>query len=621
MASKCCTVIACTNDDRSDDVEFFPFPRGNRHFTRLMRQIWARCTGRADYWLPREDDRCFICSEHFVYGRPSLSDPFPTLRLPVKLSYVLEMVDRLDIKEMNSSAILEEGLCKNKPNIMFFAVRKFTLQKYSLADVCLRRKKPSRERIFRSHTNIPWQPKKSETAKVQSSPIIPLPSVGETFSLDHGCKFGRPKSDNAVVTVNSGKLVVAALDTIVHVDCFNSENLRQETTDEKESNPERPEKYEECNTTHAVTKLAVQQQIYSTEHTYCTCQPEPLRNTITAKTSADKYTPEEGEIEVVPHDKEQPETIEVPSEDEEICISSTKESTSLEGFKTSKAAQFKKNRNYRTSLYCNCYKNRHFSTISRVKLRRVKKMLGFVGNSTNCSICSDQFLSLRENALHICQCHLNCQVLCLRCLQYISADENSQKHKCRLKFFGFKQMHVSTETSASNVNRKKNTHVIEKSPSRQTVDNRRSDFLANHFGLHKRDSIPAISKLVNSDFSYWKRRSRHLLSSNSIVKQRQPCGRFHCPTLPCLLCNMGTKRCQTYKKKIAGQKRQKTTHVDSSQMTPTTSISEVTFSNIWDEFKSKILSECNDDNLHDNNYAFIDSKSKSLTNETVTLNL
>ena len=76
-----CAAEGCTSDGRKRgkygymaNVEFFPFPTQKR--APKQRKKWLELLRRQDY-EPKKGHR--VCSLHFVDGRPTKENPYPTL--------------------------------------------------------------------------------------------------------------------------------------------------------------------------------------------------------------------------------------------------------------------------------------------------------------------------------------------------------------------------------------------------------------------------------------------------------------------------------------------------------------------------------------------------------------
>lgn len=77
MTSQCAVLGCISGKEFFDGKELFPFPNSTSE-----RLKWIEFTGREDDWIPPVCAR--ICERHFVDGKPTKSNPLPTLELPKK---------------------------------------------------------------------------------------------------------------------------------------------------------------------------------------------------------------------------------------------------------------------------------------------------------------------------------------------------------------------------------------------------------------------------------------------------------------------------------------------------------------------------------------------------------
>ena len=85
---KRCVWGTCNSDDRYKHkphmlgVEFFPIPKPK---TRLEETLqWVKACGRKDYAVSNVNKHAYVCSKHFVDGRPTTQHPYPIMATPLK---------------------------------------------------------------------------------------------------------------------------------------------------------------------------------------------------------------------------------------------------------------------------------------------------------------------------------------------------------------------------------------------------------------------------------------------------------------------------------------------------------------------------------------------------------
>ncbi|CAG2242754.1 unnamed protein product [Mytilus edulis] len=85
---KRCVWGTCNSDDRykhkphMSGVEFFPIPKPK---TRLEETLqWVKACGRKDYAVSNVNKHAYVCSKHFVDGRPTTQHPYPIMATPLK---------------------------------------------------------------------------------------------------------------------------------------------------------------------------------------------------------------------------------------------------------------------------------------------------------------------------------------------------------------------------------------------------------------------------------------------------------------------------------------------------------------------------------------------------------
>ncbi|XP_063436315.1 uncharacterized protein LOC134717752 [Mytilus trossulus] len=85
---KRCVWGTCNSDDRYKHkphmlgVEFFPIPKPK---TRLEETLqWVKACGRKDYAVSNVNKHAYVCSKHFVDGRPTTQHPYPIMATPSK---------------------------------------------------------------------------------------------------------------------------------------------------------------------------------------------------------------------------------------------------------------------------------------------------------------------------------------------------------------------------------------------------------------------------------------------------------------------------------------------------------------------------------------------------------
>lgn len=69
---KYCSVVCCGAQVKRDGVKLFGLPPSMKE-----RIIWLKITGRPESWKPPAT--CFICSRHFIDGKPTKESPYPTI--------------------------------------------------------------------------------------------------------------------------------------------------------------------------------------------------------------------------------------------------------------------------------------------------------------------------------------------------------------------------------------------------------------------------------------------------------------------------------------------------------------------------------------------------------------
>ncbi|CAG2224423.1 unnamed protein product [Mytilus edulis] len=80
---KRCVWGTCNSDDRYKDkphmsgVEFFPIPKPK---TRMQETLqWVKACGRKNYTVANVNKHAYVCSKHFIDGRPTAMHPYPTI--------------------------------------------------------------------------------------------------------------------------------------------------------------------------------------------------------------------------------------------------------------------------------------------------------------------------------------------------------------------------------------------------------------------------------------------------------------------------------------------------------------------------------------------------------------
>ncbi|VDI40902.1 Hypothetical predicted protein [Mytilus galloprovincialis] len=80
---KRCVWGTCNSDDRYKDkphmsgVEFFPIPKPK---TRMQETLqWVKACGRKKYTVANVNKHAYVCSKHFIDGRPTAMHPYPTI--------------------------------------------------------------------------------------------------------------------------------------------------------------------------------------------------------------------------------------------------------------------------------------------------------------------------------------------------------------------------------------------------------------------------------------------------------------------------------------------------------------------------------------------------------------
>ncbi|CAC5398095.1 unnamed protein product [Mytilus coruscus] len=85
---KRCVWGTCNNDDRYkhkphiSGVEFFPIPKPK---TKLQETLqWVKACGRKDFTVANVNKHAYVCSKHFVDGRPTTIHPYSIIATPSK---------------------------------------------------------------------------------------------------------------------------------------------------------------------------------------------------------------------------------------------------------------------------------------------------------------------------------------------------------------------------------------------------------------------------------------------------------------------------------------------------------------------------------------------------------